>query len=145
MKILAKFPGNPTLEILIKIHNCVGSTNMRGRFMMKVCLFPILNCPVILGYFLGWVYLILVNLRNFNPRKSTFLDGFWYKTIFPPSVQKSFSMKNLEKVEKIMNILEFSKKFQHFSAFLGVCFHMNRLKIKYLSTEKTSKNPRNST
>ena len=59
-------------------------------------------------------------------------------------VQK-FYMKNLEKVEKIMNILEFSKKFQHFSAFLGVCFHMNRLKIKYLSTEKTSKNPRNST
>ena len=57
---------------------------------------------------------------------------------------KKFSMKNLEKVEKIMNILEFSKKFQHFSAFLGVCFHMNRLKIKYLGTEKTSKNPRNS-
>ena len=60
------------------------------------------------------------------------------------AVLESFYTKNLEKVEKIMNILEFSKKFQHFSAFLGVCFHMNRLKIKYLSTEKTSKNPRNS-
>ena len=49
IKILARFPGNPTLEILIKIHNCVGSTNMRGRFLMKVWPFPIHNCPVILG------------------------------------------------------------------------------------------------
>ena len=82
MKILVRFPGNPTLEILIKIHNCVGSTNMRGRFLMKVCLFPIYNCPVILGYFLGWVYLILVNLRNFNPRKIQFFVSFLCKTIF---------------------------------------------------------------
>ena len=37
VKLLARFPGNTTLEILIKIHNCVGSTNMRGRFLMKVC------------------------------------------------------------------------------------------------------------
>ena len=59
------------MQILIKINNCVGSTNKRGRFLMKVCLFPIYNCPVILGYFLGCVYLILVNLRNFNPRKIT--------------------------------------------------------------------------
>ena len=40
IKILPRFPGNPTLEILIKIHNCVGSTNMRGRFLMKVWSFP---------------------------------------------------------------------------------------------------------
>ena len=53
IKILTRFLGNPTLEILIKFHNCVGSTNMRGRFLMKVGLFPIHNCPVILGYFLG--------------------------------------------------------------------------------------------
>ena len=65
MKILARFPGNPTLEILIKIHNCVGSTNMRGRFLMKVRLFPIHNCPVILEYFLGWVYLILSEPTQF--------------------------------------------------------------------------------
>ena len=51
IKVLAKFPLNPALEILIKIHNCVGSTNRRGRFLMKVRLFPIYNCPVILGYF----------------------------------------------------------------------------------------------
>ena len=53
--------------------------------------------------------------------------------VYDVTVQKSFFMKNLEKVEKIT-----------FSALLGVCFHMNRLRIKYLSTEKTSKNPRNS-
>ena len=112
-----------------------------------------------------------VNLRNFNPRKITFFGSFWYKNIFaqrctttwqyffdaefhgesydvyPVTVAhctKKFLMKNLEKVEKIMIIHEFSKKFQLFSALLGVCFHMNRLKIEYIGTEKTSKNPRNS-
>ena len=60
-----------------------------------------------------------------------------------PWVQK-FYMKNLEKVEKIMNIQEYPTKFLHFSALLNVCFLMNRSKLKYLSTEKTSKNPRNS-
>ena len=56
---------------------------MRGRFPMKVCLFTIYNCPVILGYFLGWVYLI-VNLRNFNPSEIQFFVGFLCKTIFLP-------------------------------------------------------------
>ena len=58
-------------------------------------------------------------------------------------VQK-FYMKNLEKVEKIMNIQEYPTEFQHFSALPNVCFHMDRSKLKYLSREKTSKNPRNS-
>ena len=35
IKVLAKFPLNPALEILIKIHNCVGSTNMHGRFLIN--------------------------------------------------------------------------------------------------------------
>ena len=48
IKILTGFPGNPILEILIKNCNCVGSTNMRGRFSMKVYIFTIYNCPVIL-------------------------------------------------------------------------------------------------
>ena len=87
-----------------------------------------------------------VNPRNFNPRKIQFSDSFWYKTIFAQSgsmiaywqsdvefygesygaqnvtgfywVQKCY-MKNLEKVEKIMNIQEYSTKFQH---FLRICF-----------------------
>ena len=57
---------------------------------------------------------------------------------------QKFYTKNLGKVKKILNIQEYLKKFQYVSALLDVCFHMNRLKIKYLSTEKTSKNPRNS-
>ena len=57
---------------------------------------------------------------------------------------KKFYTKNLEKVGKIMNIQENSKKFKHFSVFLSVCLHMKRSKIKHLTTEKTSKNPRNS-
>ena len=85
MEILARFPGNPTLEIIIKIHNWVGSTNMRERFLIKVCLFPIYNCPVILGYFLGLVYLILVNLRNFNPHKNSIFRQFFVENHFLPS------------------------------------------------------------
>ena len=49
IKILTRFPRNPILEILIKNCICVGSTNMRGRFSMKVCLIAIYNSPVILG------------------------------------------------------------------------------------------------
>ena len=52
IKILTRFPGNPILEILIKICNCVGYTNMRGRFLMKVCLIAISNFAVILEGFL---------------------------------------------------------------------------------------------
>ena len=62
---------------------------MRGRFLIKVCFFPIYNCPVILGYFLRWVYLILVNLRNFNPRKIQFFVSFLCKTIFPPLTHRA--------------------------------------------------------
>ena len=51
IKILIRFPGNRILEILIKFCNCVGSTNMRGRIFLKVCLFPIHNYLVILRYF----------------------------------------------------------------------------------------------
>ena len=52
IKVLTRFPGNPVLEILIKICNCVGSSNMRGWFLINVCLIAIYNCPVILRYFL---------------------------------------------------------------------------------------------
>ena len=52
IKILTGFPGNLILEILMKNRNCVGSTNMRGCFLMKVCLIAIYICPVILRYFL---------------------------------------------------------------------------------------------
>ena len=65
IKILTRFPGKPILEILIKNRNCVGSTNMRRRFLMKVRLIAIHNCPVILGCFLVWVYLILSEPTQF--------------------------------------------------------------------------------
>ena len=113
-----------------------------------------------------------MNLRNFNPRKIQFLVSFSWKTIFaqssPTTGQRQFDVKfygesygaqdmtglywvqklyikNLDKVEKILNIQEYPKKFKHFSGLLDVCFHINRSKIKYLSTEKTWKNPRNFT
>ena len=36
IKFITGLPGNSVLEILMKICNCVGYTNMRGRFLMKV-------------------------------------------------------------------------------------------------------------
>ena len=52
IKFVIKFPGNLILEILMKFCNCVGGTNMRGCFPMKLCLIAMFNCPVILRYFL---------------------------------------------------------------------------------------------
>ena len=49
IKILTGFPGNPILEILLKNRNCVGSTNMRRCFLVKVCLISIHNLTVIFG------------------------------------------------------------------------------------------------
>ena len=43
-----------------------------------------------------------------------------------------------------MNIQEYSEKFLHISALLDLYFHLKRPKVMYLSTGKTSKNPRNS-
>ena len=51
IKILTGYPGNLILEILIKNRNCVGSTNTRRCFLMKVCLITIHNLTVILGCF----------------------------------------------------------------------------------------------
>ena len=51
IKILTGHTGNPILEILINNRNCVGSTNTRRCFLMKVCLIAIHNLTVILGCF----------------------------------------------------------------------------------------------
>ena len=62
---MAGFSGKPILEILIK--KIVVRTNMRSRFLIKVCLISIHNCPVILGCFLVGVYLILSEPTQFQP------------------------------------------------------------------------------
>ena len=107
-----------------------------------------------------------MNLRNFNPRKIPFLVSFSWKTIFAQSspttgqrqsdvkfygesygaqdmtelywVQKLY-IKKPRKSRKNLEYSRISEKFQHFSGLLDVCFHINRSKIKYLSTVKTSK------
>ena len=43
-----------------------------------------------------------------------------------------------------MNIQEYTKRIQKFSSLADECLHVTRPKVKYLNTEKTSKNPRNS-
>ena len=48
IKIKTRFLENPILEILIKILNCAGSTNIRRCSPMIICLIAIHNCPVIL-------------------------------------------------------------------------------------------------
>ena len=65
IKTLTKFPGNLILEILIKFCNCVGGTNMRRCFLMKVCQIAIHNYPVILECFLVGVYSILSEPTQF--------------------------------------------------------------------------------
>ena len=52
IKSLTEFPENSVLEILIKNCDCVGSTHMRGCFLINNCLIAIYNSPVILRYFL---------------------------------------------------------------------------------------------
>ena len=89
IKVLTWFPKNSVLKILIKILNCVGYTYMRGWFFTKVCLNAFYDCPVILRCFLVWIIRFEVNLRNFNPRKISFLASFWCETIFSESSQAS--------------------------------------------------------
>jgi len=128
------------------------------------------NCPTILRCFLAKVF--SVSLSNFNPRKITFLDGFWYKSIFPRrppwpdmnspmwnftanlmmvstwlylTVQKSFVRKTSKKSKNHEYSEIYKQKFQHFPALSNVFFHMKRSQLRYLSTGKTSKNSRNST
>ena len=63
IKSLTRFPGNRILEILIKKYYCVGSTKMRGRFLLKMC--PITFKTFRVGLFdFDWTY------ANFNPCKS---------------------------------------------------------------------------
>ena len=50
IKILSLFPGNPFLKILIENCYCVGGTNMRECFLMKIYLIAIYDYPVILTY-----------------------------------------------------------------------------------------------
>ena len=51
--ILTGFPEKQISEILIKIYNCVGSTNTRRWFLMKECLTVIREYPVIFRCLLG--------------------------------------------------------------------------------------------
>ena len=67
-----------------------------------------------------------------------------HSTCLCVAVLKSFYAKILEKVEKIMNIQEYSGKFPLLSSILNVCFHVKRSEVEYLSREKILKNPRNS-
>ena len=59
IKFLTWFPGNPTLEILLNICNCVGCSYMRGCFLLRIGCITIYNLPVILRCILVWVYFIL--------------------------------------------------------------------------------------
>ena len=57
---------------------------------------------------------------------------------------KSFERRTSTKSKNSSISNSFRKK-QHFSALLGLSFYINRPKIRYLSTENSSKIPRNST
>ena len=65
LKILTRFLGNSILEFSIKMFNCVGSSNMRCRILIKLRLIAIFNSPVILGCFSMWVGFILIEPTQF--------------------------------------------------------------------------------
>ena len=97
IKFLTWFPGNPTLEFLIKICNCVGYTNKRGRYLLKMGLIALFNCPVIFRYFLVWVYLILSELTQFQPTLNPIFGQFfivnYLRPFYPPVMS---GIKNVE-------------------------------------------------
>ena len=67
------------------------------------------------------------------------------KHVTAPRCIKKVCTKNLENVQKNHEYPRIFEKISAFFAILDVCFYIKRSKMKYLSTEKTSKNLRNST
>ena len=57
-----------------------------GVFTWKFASVPFITVRLFWDTFWYRFIWFWMNLRNFNPRKITFLVGFWYKTIFPQSL-----------------------------------------------------------
>jgi len=57
---------------------------MRGRFLVKVSLIALFNCPVILRYLLVWVYLILSEPTQFQPTQNHIFGQFFVENHFCP-------------------------------------------------------------
>ena len=111
---------------------CIGHTNMRRCFLMKVCQIAIHNGPAILICFL-----MGVNDRTYTNRCGIVWRILWcISRVFASLFFKAFYTKKLEKIEKSWIFKNIQKNFSIFSSLLNVCFHVNRSAIKYLSTEK---------
>ena len=67
MKILDWNRGNSILKFLVEFWNCVGYTNMRGRFRIKLCQIVNFIIPNILEVLFTMVYLILIEPTQFSP------------------------------------------------------------------------------
>ena len=68
--------------------NCVGSTNMRRWFLVKVRLIDFFYSTVILGCFSVWIYLILSEPTQFQPTRT-----FW-RSWYCPSIKFSIEQKS---------------------------------------------------
>ena len=64
--------------------NCVGSTNMRRWFLVKVRLIDFFYSTVILGCFSVWIYLILSEPTQFQPTQNHIFGHFFCVKRFPP-------------------------------------------------------------
>ena len=130
---------------------------MRGCFLMTVYLIATYNHPVILGYFLMQVYLILSDPTQISTPVKVY--GKTYKTcdgVFPQRLSttpqhrfdvefheesndaqhgtvahctKNFCIKNFEKIEKNHENSGKFEKNQHFFELVQVFFHMKKPKM----------------
>merc|ERR1711911_540988 len=80
---LSKFLEPDSLSGSKNFDNCVGSTNMKQWFLVKVRLIDFFYSTVILGCFSVWIYLILSEPTQFQPTQNHIFGHFFLcKTIF---------------------------------------------------------------
>ena len=90
--------------------NCVGSTDMRRWFLVKLRLIAFFYSPVILGCFSVWIYLILSEPTKFQPTQKHI---FWlvnYVKRFPPFDKTGMNTMRIIRILKLyfLGILKLS-------------------------------------
>ena len=82
--------------------NCVGSTNMRRWFLVKVRLIDFFYSTVILGCFSVWIYLILSEPTQFQPTQNHIFGHFLCKTISPVRQDRYWYYEDYKDLETVL-------------------------------------------
>ena len=81
--------------------NCVGSTNMRRWFLVKVRLIDFFYSTVILGCFSVWIYLILSEPTQFQPTQNHIFGHFFCVKRFPPFDKTGMNTMRIIRIWKL--------------------------------------------